>query len=115
MLTHIALQTSGHAREICSEYAKFTAFSTSWYQQVTLNPRIPPEVLPLNLEDVVRELCSISRDIVERGCGVELDLTVQRASMKRYLAPHGKLARKIWQDERARRVWYPMEYDSVFR
>ena len=110
MLTlYIALQTSHRARHICSEYAKFTAFSTSWYRQVARNPSTSPDQIRTDLDDVSRELSKIAEGAVKKGCIVELDVTLQDTDMERFYAAHAKLAREICQDERMRELWYSQE------
>lgn len=108
---HIVFQGSRHAKEICSEYAKFFGYSVKWYQKVTQKPDIPPSQLQPDLDDVARGLSEIAGDVRKEGCNVELDLTLQDIDMERYQAAHVKLAREICQDEETRKLWYTIDYD----
>ena len=112
MLIHIdiALQASGQAKELCSEYAKFSAYSDCWYREVGQNPDTPLDQLAPDMDNVAEELREIGGVSLLRN--VELDLTLQHTDMEQYQAAHAALAREICKDERARALWFPERFSS---
>ena len=104
---HIALQASEDAKEICSEFAKFSAYSVGWYQRVAQNPDMPPDQVHLDLDVVARRLRRIAGEYYSRrDTSVELHCTLEHADMERYQAVHAKLAKEICRDEQARKLWF---------
>ena len=111
MLIHIDLQASRQATELCSGYAKFTAYSICWYLEVAQNPDTPLDQLNPDLNSAVQELSKIGGDFELRD--VELDLVLQHTDMERYQAAHAALAREISQDARTRELWFPRQFMST--
>ena len=104
---HIALQASEDVEEICSEFAKFSAYSVSWYQQAAQHPDMPPEQLHPDLGVVARRLRKVAGVYYrQRDTSVELRRILHHADMERYQAVHAKLAKEICRDEQARKLWF---------
>lgn len=108
MVAHIALQVSGDARKLCSEYVMLTAYTNQWYWEAVRNPNEPPDHFDLDPDSVTAEVGSIAS-----GCPDDLglgDLTVQPTDIARFQAVHAKLARDICGDGQARKLWYPTHH-----
>ena len=115
MLIHIdiALQASGQAKMLYSEYAKFSAYSNCWYWEVGRNPDTPLDQLAPDMESVTQELSKYGE--LNLLHDVRLDFTLQHTDMERYQAAHAALAGEICQDERTREVWFPKRFRAPSR
>ena len=111
LLMRSFLQASRYTKEICSEFAKSTTYSISWYRQIAQYPDIPPDQLNLDLNTVAHELETLAEDVEWPQGGespLTLDLNLQHSALERYQAAHAKLAKKVCRDERTKKLWFAM-------
>ena len=111
---HTALQASEDAGGVLSEFAKFSAYSVSWYQRVAQNPDMPLDQLHPDLDVVALRLRTVAIVYgVFNISGVKLPLTLQHTDIERYQAVHAKLAKEVCRDKQAKKLWFT-EIDVSF-